>query len=124
MQRVKLHEHTARAGAAAQEGWRLLSAKHRLKITVAGWPALCIFSLDYGSDAQALRTLLTQEMLDRGYLANAMFYPTLAHTPDVLRSYLSSLDEVFEILASAVAAGDVASRLRGPVAHSGFARLT
>ena len=79
---------------------------------------------DGGESAAALRTLLTQEMLDRGYLATGLFYPTFAHTPDVVAAYVAALDETFAVLRCAVAAGDVLTRLRGPVAHGGFARLT
>jgi glutamate-1-semialdehyde aminotransferase len=124
MRRVNLPAHTAAAGVAAQQGWQELAAKHKLNITVMGWPALCTFSLNYGDLALPMKTLLTQEMLDRGYLANTTFYPTLSHNRQVMEDYLAALNEVFEILACAVSEDSVSSRLRGPVAHSGFARLT
>jgi hypothetical protein len=63
-------------------------------------------------------------MLDRGFLANTAFYPTVAHDSEIIRAYLSALDEVFAILRAAADSGDALSRLRGPVAHSGFSRLT
>ena len=63
-------------------------------------------------------------MLDRGYLANAAFYGTYAHRPGIIKEYLIALDEVFAVLAEAVKNNDVNKRLRGPIAHSGFARLT
>ena len=121
---VNYDSELKRAGAHATQGWRRLAAKHELKITISGWPALCTFSFDDASAAPALRTLLTQEMLERGYLANTAFYPTLAHTPQVIERYLSVLDDVFAILRDTLADGDVAGRLKGPIAHSGFGRLT
>jgi len=123
MRRVDLPAHTAAAGAAVQKGWRALAEKHRLDISVMGWSALCNFSLNYGEQALPLKTLLTQEMLDRGYLANTTFYATLAHTRQVVSDYLAALDEAFATLASALADESVRSRLRGPVVHGGFARL-
>jgi len=123
MRRVDLPAHTAAAGAAVQQGWRALAEKHRLDISVMGWSALCNFSLNYGEQALPLKTLLTQEMLDRGYLANTTFYATLAHTRQVVSDYLAALDEAFATLASALADESVRSRLRGPVVHGGFARL-
>lgn len=124
MERVDASRQTTQAGAAVQEVWRSLAARHRLDISVAGWPALCTFTLNYGDQAGALRTLLTQEMLDRGFLANTAFYATTAHERSVIDEYAAALDETFEVLAAAVAAGDVKKRLRGPVAHAGFSRLT
>lgn len=125
MRRVNLPERLRNAGLRVREGWVRLGEKHRLGLTVAGWPALGTFSLACPTDqAAALRTLLTQEMLDRGFLATTAFYATLAHDEPVIDRYLSALDEVFSILSTALTTGTIASRLRGPVAHSGFARLT
>jgi len=124
MRDVDLSARVTHAGKLAQDGWKRLASKHDLNITVSGLPACCTLGFNYGEHSQALRTLLTQEMLDRGYLAYGTFYPTLAHTDGVIAGYLDALDETFGILKQATRAGDTLSRLRGPVAHSGFARLT
>ena len=83
-----------------------------------------MFFLNYRDKTAALKTLLTQEMLDRGFLASAAFYPTAAHEKQILDDYIAALDETFAVLADAIAKDDVVSRLRGPIAHSGFTRLT
>jgi glutamate-1-semialdehyde 2,1-aminomutase len=124
MRRVKASDLAGEAGKTVQEAWRSLAKRHGLDLTISGWPALCTFSLNYGEKNAALRTLLTQEMLDRGFLANAAFYPTVAHQRTILDEYIAALDEAFAVLADAVAKDDAVSRLRGPVAHSGFSRLT
>jgi len=71
-----LAEHTEARGRQGQEGWQRLARKHGLDVTVRGWPALTTFSLDYPGKAQQLGTLLTQLMLERGYLATTTYYPT------------------------------------------------
>jgi len=124
MREVNVSEHVTKVGKMVQEGWKKLADKHGIKLKIGGLPAITHFSLDYGEQAQAIRTLFTQEMLDRGYLANAAFYGTYAHTPEIIEKYLSVVDEVFGILAEAIKADDVNERLRGPVAHTGFSRLT
>ena len=124
MREVDLPTHVARIGRAVQQGWRRLAEKHKLDLTVAGLPALTHFTLNYGDDSQALRTLFTQCMLDRGFLACSYMYPTLAHTDSIVADYLAAADEACGVLAEAVAQGDVLDRLRGPVAHEGFRRLT
>ena len=80
--------------------------------------------MGFTDDPQATATLFTQELLDRGFLASRSFYPSFAHTDAQIDSYLAAVDEVFVDLADAVSTGSVLQRLRGPVAQSGFTRLT
>jgi glutamate-1-semialdehyde 2,1-aminomutase len=124
MQRIKASTRVGEAGSIVQAAWKSLAERHGLDVTVSGWPALCTFSLNYGDRTAALRTLLTQEMLDRGFLANTAFYPTVAHEKSILDSYVAALDETFAVLAEAIVNDNVVQRLRGPIAHSGFSRLT
>jgi len=124
MKRVEIWTRVAAAGRRVQEGWKQLAARAGLDITVEGFFALSHFSLNYGSERQAIRTLLTQLMLDRNYLANDTFYPSLAHTPQVVDDYLANLAEVMVLLVRAINDGTVRQQLRGPVAHDGFRRLT
>jgi len=124
MREVSVADHIARVGTLVQEGWRKIAEKHGLKIKIEGRPALTHFTLDCGEQSQALHTLFTQEMLDRDYLANVAFYGTYAHTPQIIDKYLLALDEAFGVLSNAIKTNDVKKRLRGPVAHTGFSRLT
>ena len=73
--------------------------------------------------SEELRTLYTQLMLERGFLAGVGLYATLAHTDEILGRYGSAIDEVFSDMAEALSDGDVKRHLKGPVAHSGFRRL-
>ena len=124
MQRINASALAGEAGKTVQAAWKSLGEKHGLDLTISGWPALCNFSLNYGDRTAAMRTLLTQEMLDRGFLANTAFYPTVAHEKSILDSYIAALDETFAVLAEAAEKDDAINRLRGGVAHSGFSRLT
>ena len=114
----------AEIGELTRAGWRQLGEQHGLKLKITGLPALAIFAFDHGDDSRPLITLFTQEMLARGYLANGGFYPMAVHTPAIVAAYLDAADAVFAILRTHVDRGTVKSALRGPVAHSGFARLT
>jgi glutamate-1-semialdehyde 2,1-aminomutase len=122
MMRIDVPSHLARLGTRVLEGWEGLGAKHRLPLAVSGRPASCSLSFQHPDNA-ALLTLLTTRMLDRGFLAGGSCSLTLAHQVEHVERYLGALDEVFVELAAAIAAGDVAGRLGGPVKHSGFARL-
>ncbi|MBK8857786.1 MAG: aminotransferase class III-fold pyridoxal phosphate-dependent enzyme [Opitutaceae bacterium] len=116
--------HIRRIGTQTAAGWRTLGERHGLKLRSAGIPALCSFAFDHGADSLPLMTLFTQEMLARGFLANGLFYPTLAHTPAIVEQYLAAVDAVFAMLRTHLDRHDVAAALRGPVVHTGFARLT
>lgn len=124
MRRIDLPKLTTHAGERVREGWEKLNRKHGLEMKFSGRPALSTFTLNFGPKTQAIKTLLTQSMLDRGYLANTAFYATSAHSDAIIDRYLSALDETFGELKQAIDKNDVESRLRGPIAHSGFQRLT
>lgn len=109
-------------GREITERWRALAARHKLEITTSGLPALTSFSFK-GSNAAAYKTLISQEMLDRGYLAANSVYTCLAHRPDVLDGYFDALDPVFGLIAECEAGRDIGSLLRGPVCHASFKRL-
>ncbi|MDO8564873.1 MAG: aminotransferase class III-fold pyridoxal phosphate-dependent enzyme [bacterium] len=120
----KVPKHLKRIGGQIGDGWKRLAKKHGLRITVVGPEALITFSFEYGTDSAALRTLFTQEMLALGFLAGGSVYVSFAHKPPSVQAYLLAVDEVFALLARAIREGTVKKRLHGPVAHSGFKRLT
>jgi len=124
MGKVNVVEHIRLIGELVRAGWSAASAKHGVPIKLMGQPALCIFSFDCADTSRAVMTLFTQEMLARGFMANGGFYPTYAHQPAIVDRYLRDVDEVFAFLRNRLDRGEVLSALRGPVAQSGFARLT
>jgi glutamate-1-semialdehyde 2,1-aminomutase len=115
--------HLVRMGALVQDVWRSAAAEHQLPVHVSGIEPLGHLAFE-GPDRQAIRTLFTQLMLDRGFLATGAFYASFAHTPGHVEAYRAAVRESFGELAAAIRDGAVASRLNGPVAHTGFARLT
>lgn len=123
MQAVDVPGHVARVGARVQRAWEESAQRHGLPVHVGGYSCLAHLRFDH-SEADVLRTLYTQEMLARGFLAGTGFYPTLAHTDAVVDRYADAIDLVFGTLAEALTAGDMTGRLHGPVAHAGFRRLT
>ena len=81
--------------------------KHGLLVEAGdGYPCMAHFKFDHDL-AEKLRTLYTQLMLERGFLAGVMIYPTLAHTDKIIERYGSDVDEVFGEIADSLSAGDV-----------------
>lgn len=115
--------HLIRIGERVMAGWKSAADAAGLKVEISGIPPLghVSFLVD---DARAVRTLFTQLMLDRGYLAKDGFYAMYAHTDADVDGYTAACGEVFEIIVAALKSGTVEKALRGPVAHGGFQRLT
>jgi glutamate-1-semialdehyde 2,1-aminomutase len=123
MERLRSWETITATGNRIRDGWSKLAAKHRLEISHWGLPALAGYTFA-GDKSLEYKTLVTQEMLDRGFLAGTSVYACIAHTPEVLERYFAALDPVFALVADCEHGGrDVLSLLRGPVCHAGFKRL-
>ncbi|MCD4780258.1 MAG: aminotransferase class III-fold pyridoxal phosphate-dependent enzyme [Candidatus Omnitrophica bacterium] len=75
-------------------------------------------------DALEIKTVFTQEMLKRGYLASTLIYLSTAHNNENLDGYLQTAKEVWTTIAAAVRGDSLVSMLEGPICHSGFKRLT
>ena len=122
MEREKSWEKITATGRDITARWQALGQKHGLPLTTAGVPALTGFTLKLPK-AQAYRTLISQEMLAKGYLAATAVYTCTAHTPEIVDGYFEALDPVFALIRECEDGRDVMSLLKGPVAHAGFTRL-
>ncbi|HEX3145725.1 MAG TPA: aminotransferase class III-fold pyridoxal phosphate-dependent enzyme [Pyrinomonadaceae bacterium] len=122
-QRCDVGTHLVKMGRAVKRGWQDAAGEVGLDVHVGGLDPLAHFAIQV-EDAQAAHSLFTQCMLDRGFLASKSFYATFAHNDENVSAYLEAAAEVFSIIAEASRDKSLVSQLRGPVAHSGFHRLT
>lgn len=123
MERTRSWEQITSTGLAITEQWKALAAQHGLSITTNGLPALTGFSFN-SPNALAYKTLITQEMLGKGYLAGTSVYVCTEHTPEVVVRFFENLDPIFALIKQCEAGNqDVLSLLKGPVCHGGFKRL-
>jgi glutamate-1-semialdehyde aminotransferase len=122
MRKVRAQERMMSVGRSIQEGWQRIAAKRALPLTVSGIYPLSHFEVN-ADKPLVFKTLFTQEMLKRGFLATNGFYSCWAHSDEDVRRYLAAADEVFGILAKAASESNAESLLKGPVCHSGFRRL-
>ena len=97
-------------------------AKTTLPMKVIGIDSVPIIVFD-GDDGLAIKTLFTQEMLKRGFLAGNLIYVSTAHKDEDVEAYLSNVEAVLPMIEAALD-GLITDHLDGPVCHSGFQRLT
>ncbi len=122
MEREKSWDTITAVGHDIKQRWQQLAEKHELQIEQWGMPALAGFSF-LGPNALAYKTLITQEMLAKGYLASNCVYACTGHTPEIVGGYFAALDGVFGTINECENGRDVFSLLKGPVCHAGFKRL-
>jgi len=115
-------EQVTSIGLKLRNSWQDLADCYGLAITHNGLPALTGFSFQC-TQALEYKTLITQEMLNRGYLAANSCYISLAHTPEIIDSYLEVLDGVFALICECEQGRPVEELLKSPVCHGGFKRL-
>jgi glutamate-1-semialdehyde aminotransferase len=123
LRRENVPSHLVQIGKLVQAGWKNVAEQAGLEIEIGGIPPLGHFSFT-GEANQAIRTLFTQLMLERGFLAGGSFYATYAHQMRHVDTYLEAVRGTFHVIAEALRDGNVATLLKGPVAHIGFTRLT
>jgi glutamate-1-semialdehyde 2,1-aminomutase len=122
MERVKSWENITFTGLNIRQEWQKLADKYSLKIEHWGLPALTGFSFK-SPDVLAYKTLITQEMLAKGYLAGNSVYVCTEHSPDIVAGFFEALDPIFGLIKECEDGRDVMSLLKSPVCHGGFKRL-
>lgn len=122
MGRIQSWDTITQTGLGIRQGWQKLADKHGLKISHWGLPSLTGFSFQ-SDNALAYKTLITQEMLAKGYLAGNSVYVSIEHTPEIVAGYFEALDPIFALIKQCEEGRDVMSLLKGPVCHGGFKRL-
>ena len=122
MERIKSWDTITQTGMNIRQGWQKLADKQELKIDHWGLPSLTGFTFQ-SPNALAYKTLITQEMLTKGYLAGNSVYVCTEHTPEVVTGFFAALEPIFGLIKECEEDRDVMSLLKGPVCHGGFKRL-
>jgi len=121
MEKTRSWDHVTRVGQQLKSSWAELSKAHELPIEQWGAPGLQGFS--FTIEPNLYKTLATQQMLERGFLANNTVYVSLSHTPEIVDAYLTALDETFGFLSECYRNKNAEQYLKGPVSYAGFKRL-
>jgi glutamate-1-semialdehyde 2,1-aminomutase len=123
MESTKSWEYNTDIGLYFQKLLKELSNTSGVPVEVFGLPSLTNFV--FKSDAHLkLKTLFTQEMLKKGFLASTIFFSSLAHDRVILDKYFEAATDVFLMLKKCIDGHiDINKVLEGPICHDGFRRL-
>lgn len=110
------------AGNYLIKGLRAIFDAQGLNIQIEGIPPSPILVIQEEKPL-VVKTLFTQEMLKRGFLASTVIYISIAHTQEIMDRYLKAAAEVFSGIRKGIRSGNLEQLLEGPVCHSGFKRL-
>ena len=70
------------------------------------------------------KTLITQEMLKKGYLASNAVYVCTEHSDVILKGYEEALDHVFGLIKECEQGKSINDYLEGDVCYKDFRRLS
>ena len=122
MEKERSWEIITKVGSLLNRRWRSLTNKYGLSLVISGLPALTSFNIP-SPNWQIYKTVITQEMLGRGFLATNTIYACTEHTPDLIDEYFEHLEPIFSLIAECEAGRPAEPLLKGPVSHTGFRRL-
>ncbi len=122
MEREKSWETISDIGKKISSRWQTLADKYELEIARWGLAALSGFSFK-SQAALKYKTLITQEMLKKGYLASNSVYACIEHRNDIIDGYFEALEPIFKTIKECEEGKDIDTLLEGEVCHAGFKRL-
>lgn len=111
-----------RHGSKIMAAWKKLGEQHGFTMHVEGMEAMGHFSFD-DPDFLGYKAYYIQLMLEQGILASNLCYMMLAHTDADIERYIAACGNAFARMAEARDKGDLAARLKGRPASSGFKRI-
>ena len=122
MEREQSWVQITQTGREIGKRWTELGKKYDLPVAVSGLPALIGFNISVENWLK-YKTLITQEMLGKGYLAANSVYVCTEHSLEVVNQYFDELEPIFAQIRDCEDGMNVDELLQGPVCHAGFKRL-
>ena len=121
MEKEESWKKITQKGKKILEGWKKISKAHNVQITTFGIPALASFQ--FKNKNSEYKTLLSQEMLKKGFLAATSIYVCTEHTSQIIEKYFEELYKVFKIIGDCEQGKDINQYLKSPICKTTFDRL-
>ena len=122
MEREKSWEVITKLGNNFRRSLKKIAKNNDLEISIQGLPALTSFNIK-SKHMLEYKTLITQELLSKGFLSSNSVYFSIEHSTEIIDRYFEILDKVFKLICECENGRDIKSLLKNEVCHSGFSRL-
>jgi glutamate-1-semialdehyde 2,1-aminomutase len=122
MEREKSWKKITNTGKAISNRWQAMAEKYKLPIHIGGLPALVNFNIPVDNWLK-YKTLITQEMLKKNYLASNSVYVCTEHENEIIDEYFELIEPIFNTISKCENGKNIDDLLDGPVCHAGFKRL-
>ena len=122
MKTIKSWKIIDNKGKLIIKNWMSLSKKYNLPIEISGLPSLCSFNFKL-KNHEKYKTLITQEMLKKGFLASNTIYLSISHSKQLIKKYLHQLDKVFYLIKKCENGLDVNKLLKFKTPKKKFERM-
>ncbi|WP_320667187.1 aminotransferase class III-fold pyridoxal phosphate-dependent enzyme [Prochlorococcus sp. MIT 1307] len=123
MERNKSWEEITSKGNYFRNKINKMANKYELEISLKGLASLSTFTFS-GTDSLKYKTLITQQMLRKGYLASNTCYMSTAHSIEIINDYMVHLEKIFKLIKECeTGREDIDELLTYECCHSSFKRL-
>ncbi len=123
MERKKSWLLISKIGNKIKNSWLRLAKKNKIKIKVSGLSSICSFEI-LSPHWLKYKTLISQEMLKRGFLAGNTIYICIDHNQKLTNKYLKYLDHIFKMINKCEARKiNIDFLLESEICQSGMKRL-
>ena len=122
MKKEKSWEVISKIGEQVSNGWKELFEKYELDFFIGGIKPIPFFGFKTKNNL-LYKTLITQEMLKRGYLASNLFFASTAHKNKIIKNYFKNLEYPISLIKECEEGRDINELIIDEVCHDGFKRL-
>jgi len=122
MYKQKSWEKISFIGEKVSSSWEALFDKYQLKYQIGGIKPIPFFSFKSKNNL-IYKTLITREMLKKGYLASNLFFASTAHNENIIKKYIKELETPINLIRECEDGKKIEELNLGEICHDGFKRL-
>jgi glutamate-1-semialdehyde 2,1-aminomutase len=123
MERMESWKFITQQGQKIKKGWQSIADYYGIDINIGGLDALASFSFVH-RDNLKFKTLITQEMLKKNFLAGNCCYVCIDHSDEIIDMYFNNLLEIFNLISMCINEEElIENLLENGICTSGFKRL-
>ncbi len=124
MEKTNSWKDITKKGNILRKKIQKIGKQNNLNISFLGLPSLTSFIIKSKRNLfSQYKTLISQEMLKKGYLASNSIYLSICHDEKILNGYIKNLNNIFSKIRECENGKDVNELLKYPVSHKTFERL-